>query len=291
MNHSSIYRLILTTGFCILTTILFTSCGQKEKSGAGSQESESHNAPEDKPAAEKPAAESKESAEGHDDHGSEAAGASYQEGKGIALLEETKKSLGLELAEVAEQSIWPNVRLTAQIYRSASEASRTYGHERQGNAYATSLVSQEMADQLKPGQKFAFVCKNSADANHEGVVLKIDRAQVPILGKAEALLELPDPDQSLAVGAFVEAEAPIGSAPQKMLSIPHSALLETSTGTYAFVQNGGFLLRTEIKTGARSKDTIEVTEGLYEGDTIAVKPVEALYLIELRTTKGGGHSH
>lgn len=273
MNHSSIHRLILTTGFCILTTLLFTNCGRKENAGVVSQNPE------------------EEGKGGHDDHGSEAAGATYQEGKGIALLEETKKSLGLELADVGEQSVWPKVSLTAQVYRAASEASRTYGHERQGNAYATALVSQEMAVQLKPGQKFTFVCKNSADANHEGVVLKIDQAQVAILGKAEALLELPDPDQSLTVGAFVEAGVPIGSAPQKMLGIPHSALLETSTGTYAFVQNGGFLLRTEIKTGARNNDTIEVTEGLYEGDTIAVKPVEALYLIELRATKGGGHSH
>jgi hypothetical protein len=38
-------------------------------------------------------------------------------------------------------------------------------------------------------------------------------------------------------------------------------------------------------------DRVEVSGGLYEGDTIAVRPAERLYLIELRATKGGGHSH
>lgn len=272
MKYSSVQRNVLTAGFWLLAALLLISCGRKENPGARAQNSE-------------------EGKGAHDDHGAEAAVASYQEGKGISLSEETKISLGLELAEVGEQAVWPTVKLTAQVYRTASEASRTYGSERQGNAYATALVSSEMAAQLKPGQKFAFVCKDNADVRHEGIVLKIDKAQVPVLGKAEALVQLPDPDQSLAVGAFVEAEVSVGNGPRTMLGIPHSALLETSTGTYAFVQNGGFLLRTEIKTGARNKDNIEITEGLYEGDTIAVKPVEALYLIELRATKGGGHSH
>jgi hypothetical protein len=30
---------------------------------------------------------------------------------------------------------------------------------------------------------------------------------------------------------------------------------------------------------------------LLEGDTVVTRPVQTLYLIELRATKGGGHSH
>ncbi|MES2309138.1 MAG: hypothetical protein V4507_09805, partial [Verrucomicrobiota bacterium] len=78
---------------------------------------------------------------------------------------------------------------------------------------------------------------------------------------------------------------------QKHLNIPRSALLETSQGSFVFVKNGDSWLRTEIKVGHSSKETIEITEGLHEGETIATQPVEALYLIELRSTKGGGHSH
>jgi len=232
-----------------------------------------------------------ESGAEEDGHGVEAAGAAYRDGKGIELPEETRKSIGLELVEVGEREMWPRQTLTAQVYRSAAEASRTYGREREGNAYATALISKEQADLFRPGQKFTFRCREGEDSTHDGVIWKIDTVQLSSLGKAEALLELPDGDRSLAVGAFIEAKVSIGSAPQKGISVPHSAILETSTGKYAYVQNGGHLLRTEIKTGAGNEEYVEVTEGLYEGDTIVVKPVETLYLIELRATKGGGHSH
>jgi hypothetical protein len=238
----------------------------------------------------KHSAEAKEPA-AHDDHGAEASGASYQEGKGISMSEETRKSLGLEVMEVGEQVLTPTIALTGQIYRASSEPSRTYGKERSGNAYATALISRELVDKLAVGQKLNFLPQGSSASPQEGTVWKIDSAQMSVLGKAEALLELRDAAHALAVGAFVEAKVPIGKEPRKMIAIPRSALLEASTGRYAFVQNGSFLLRTEIKTGAQTDDFVEVTEGLYEGDNIAVKPVEALYLIELRATKGGGHSH
>lgn len=214
------------------------------------------------------------------DHGSEAAGASFQEGKGIALLDETKQAIGLELAEVTEQALQPSLNLTAQVYRAATESSRIYGQEQTGYAYATALVSPEAGAQLQPGQKFAL-----------GTVWKVDQTQLPVLGQVEVLLALPNAEKNLAVGAFIEVKIPLGTASQKVVSIPRTAVLQTATGTFAFVKNAGFLLRTEIKTGAENQEIVEVTEGLYEGDTIAVKPVEALYLIELRSTKGGGHCH
>jgi hypothetical protein len=46
-----------------------------------------------------------------------------------------------------------------------------------------------------------------------------------------------------------------------------------------------------VRTGAESSEYIEITDGLYAGDIVVSNPVEMLYLIELRATKGGGHSH
>jgi hypothetical protein len=136
-----------------------------------------------------------------------------------------------------------------------------------------------------------FAFSDDAAVDQEGVVWKIEATQIPVLGQAEILLELTDEDHRLAVGNFVAVQVPLGSTPRVLMGVPPSAVLETSTGTYAFVKNGNYLLRTSIKTGLKNKDYIEITEGLYEGDTVAVKPVEALYLIELRETKGGGHCH
>ena len=43
----------------------------------------------------------------HHDHGQEATGARYAEGKGITLLDETRKAIGLELAGAEEREIAP----------------------------------------------------------------------------------------------------------------------------------------------------------------------------------------
>lgn len=232
----------------------------------------------------------KKTTEDHDDHGAENVSTSYEEGKGIRLAEETQKSLGLVLAEVGEQELNPTLSLTAQVYRASSESSRVHGKERSGQAYASALVSKEFTEKLTPGKRVSFTIKGKNDSSQDGTIWKIDPVQMAMLGKAEVLIELPDPNRSLAVGDFVEAQLPLGNR-RKTVAIPRSALLETSMGTYAFVQNGDYLLRTEVKTGLQTSDAVEITEGLYEGDLLVVKPVEALYLIELRSTKGGGHSH
>ena len=68
-------------------------------------------------------------------------------------------------------------------------------------------------------------------------------------------------------------------------------LLESQTLVECGVQNGDHLLRTPVTTGVENAEHVEITDGIYVGDVVATHPVETLYLIELRATKGGGHSH
>jgi hypothetical protein len=111
------------------------------------------------------------------------------------------------------------------------------------------------------------------------------------VNSVEAILQIPDPRNTLKVGEFVSGSVVESGAEETVLTIPRSAVLETATGKFAFVQNGDYLLRTPITTGAENTDYAEITDGIYAGDVVATKPVETLYLIELRATKGGGHSH
>ena len=75
-----------------------------------------------------------------------------------------------------------------------------------------------------------------------------------------------------------------------MITVPRSAVLETATGKFAFVENGDYLLRTSIVTGAETAEYgnhRRDLRGRYRRD----QTCRNLYLIELRATKGGGHSH
>ena len=259
----------------ILMPFLFSACNEKEN----------HTDNHDKKQA---TTEKKES--DHSDHQGNSSGATFQEGQGILLSDETRQALDLELVEVIEQMLQPSITLKAQVYRSASESSRHYSPERKGFAYATALMETNFATPLQPKQKL-FFSETETNQALEGTIWRLDSTQFSVLGKVEALLEFPDPSAKWRVGDFIEVQIPLSNQTRKALTLPSSAVLQTANGTFAYVLNGKHLLRTEIKTDAENKGYVEVTEGLYEGDTVAVKPVETLYLIELRATKGGGHSH
>lgn len=223
----------------------------------------------------------------HHDHGEEAAGARHAEGKGIALLDETKKAIGLELAEAEEREIAPIVPLEAQVYRAANEASRP-GGEQSGSAYATALVNPAAAEKLKGGELAAMM---RDDQSYEARIWRIDPVTKAAVNNVEVILQIPDPQNALRIGEFISGSVTQSDVRQTALTVPRSAVLETATGKFAFVVNGDYLLRTPVNTGAESADHVEITDGLYAGDTVVSNPVETLYLIELRATKGGGHSH
>ncbi len=69
--------------------------------------------------------------------------------------------------------------------------------------------------------------------------------------------------------------------------VPAQALLRTSEGSFVFVQNGQRWLRTPVKVGVESVGTIQVADGLLEGDVVAVAGVRDLWLAELQAIKGG----
>lgn len=217
--------------------------------------------------------------EGHD-HGAEGGGASFKEGKGLSLAGETREALGLTTVEVAPSTLEPVVNLTAQVYRAAGEDSG------EGVALAAATVDPSIAPRIPSGAKVRFAL---GKRSLEGTVRTVDPTQTATIGKAEVLLDLPDPARGLAIGAFVPVTVRLPSV--EATSIPRSAVLETSTGKFAYVKNGDFLLRTPVTTGIESPDAIEITDGLYDGDVVVTNPVEPLYLIELRATKGGGHCH
>lgn len=223
----------------------------------------------------------------HHDHGEEAAGARFVEGKGIMLLDETKNAIGLQLAEAEQRELVPAVSLEAQVYRGATEPSRS-GGEQSGSAYATAFVGPPLAEKLKSGEPAVL---ETHDAEYKAVVWRVDPISKEAVNNVEVILQIPDPQGSLKVGEFMSGSVTESGAAATVVAIPRSAVLETATGKFAFVQNGDYLLRTPIVTGSESVDYVEIADGIYEGDIVVTHPVETLYLIELRATKGGGHSH
>lgn len=227
---------------------------------------------------------------GHAEHGAEEEpGASFKEGKGIRLSDEATKALDVTVEEVTSRKLKPSVKVTAQIYRTARETGGSV--ERSGLAYASAFVDGHVAAKLKAGETVTAIVPSNPSTTLQATLTKVDNSLVASTDKAEVLIESPDPENLFKMGEFITVELPEAATPQDVVAVPFSAVLDTAAGKFAYVKNGDFVLRTPIKTGPASGDFIEITDGIYEGDTIAVTGAEALYLIELRSTKGGGHSH
>lgn len=69
--------------------------------------------------------------------------------------------------------------------------------------------------------------------------------------------------------------------------IPATALLRTAKGTFVFVANGSWFLRTPVTVGENDGPWLTVKDGLYEGDVVVTRGVQALWLAEIQAVNGG----
>jgi hypothetical protein len=254
----------------IASAALIAGCGHKEGDG------HDHGA--------------KEEAHGKDDghgHGEESpSGASFKPGKGVILVDETRKILGVEVADVEERKLPGQVEFTAQVFGT------THNHGSDSNDHSaclvrgTGLVSTNMASVVAPGQSVELL-QGSAEAIR-GKVLSIQKGLA--LGESEIVVGFSSAAQNIQFGEFIPARILL-SRDASVTAVPSTALLRTAEGTFVYTVNGDAFFRTQVKTGAETDGWAEITDGLLAGDQVATKAVQTLWLIELRATKGGGHSH
>jgi hypothetical protein len=196
---------------------------------------------------------------------------SFKEGKGLSLSEETRRFIGLEIAEVSERKLAGQVTTEVQVYQTASNS-----------IHASGLISREQAKLLQPGQSALLETKDGKSGN--GKLVRVDEQIQSASGQAELIVEISG--AQYARGTFLTAT--FSAAKKETVTvIPRSALLRAAEGDFVYAVNGDHLTRTAVKVGADSGDFVEIMDGLYSGDKVAVKPVQTLWLTELRFVKGG----
>lgn len=271
----NIFKISFSVLFLVMS-LVFVGCGREENHDRIGKEEKEHS--------------ETETCKEDDGHGSEheagESGASFAEGKGLKLTPETVEAMGLKTAEVAEHSFERQITTTAQVYRTARETVRSASFERPGYAYASAFLDPSQATFLQERQKVEVILHQS---KFDAQLAKIDRAMEAFNKQIELLIEIKDSGNNLAQGTFIQAV--LRGQSKKTVAIPHSAILKTATGTFVYVVNGDYLFRTPVEIGMEGENLMEIKEGLYEGDVIVEEPVQKLWLIELRFTKGSGHSH
>lgn len=269
------HRFITLIPAAFLAAMLIAGCGRKESDSH--KEGDGHN-------------HSAEKTEGKDDghgHGEEApAGASFKSGKGVMVTEETKKILGVVVAEVTEQKLPSQISFNMQVFGEKHHHNIRDNDHAGCDVHGSGLVTPDKAAVLRAGQ--AVQVQTHSNESLAGVVLEVKKAQA--LGESEVIVGVTNATDKMKPGEFLAAVVTLPRE-ESVTVIPRSALLRTSEGTFVYAVNGDAFVRTAVKVGSESDGLLEITDGLLAGDSVVKKPVETFYLIELRATKGGGHSH
>lgn len=102
-----------------------------------------------------------------------------------------------------------------------------------------------------------------------------------------------NPDNILKPGQF--APVYLTNSSREAIAVPTDAVIREGKGSHVYVQSGQNTFRPQmVKTGIEGFDRVEITEGLKEGDTIAITGAYLLYS-EIILKKGSdpmaGHNH
>lgn len=212
--------------------------------------------------------------EGHDDHdeGGGESSATFKEGIGLVFPSDVLAAMGVRTAEVEERLLPLTIDLVAQVY------------DMLASPRAVAPVSPESARNLTVG------LSASLPTTAEARLTEISRTLEAAANRVELIFDLPSRAEPYQLGETLKLRLKLAPDAPKV-SVPRAALLDTALGTFVYLINGEAFLRTPVTTGAMDDDIVEITDGVFEGDTVVTSPVSQLWLTELRLTKGGGHSH
>ena len=102
-----------------------------------------------------------------------------------------------------------------------------------------------------------------------------------------------NPESKLKPGQQVQVA--LTHSAKEAIAIPVDAVIRDGKGTHIYLQAGHNTFRPQmVKTGVESFDLVEITEGLKEGDTVAVSGAYLLYseiILKKGTDPMAGHNH
>ena len=102
-----------------------------------------------------------------------------------------------------------------------------------------------------------------------------------------------NPDGMLKPGQF--AQVYLTHSSKHAIAVPVDAVIRDGKGSHVYLQSGHNTFRPQVvKTGVEGFDQVEITEGLNEGDTVAITGAYLLYseiILKKGTDPMAGHNH
>lgn len=187
---------------------------------------------------------------------------------GLTVPKKIADFIGLKIVDVEERVVPTIHQFSAQVYSL-----------RNGQAFATASLDKQTTELLRTGTALKVTASDG-----KAMVAKI--ASLSTNGISETLLEIEDPEGVLQGAAHLTVSVTTGGD-ENVVSVPRDALLKTVEGHFVYTVSGDRLVRTAVEIGGINELFANITDGLFSGDQIAVRPVMTLWLAELQSLRGG----
>lgn len=202
----------------------------------------------------------------------EVIGPEYSANKGLFVPEITRRSLGLKIVDATEEKLDASVEFSLRVFEVRGERVRASG-----------MITPQMAGLLKVGQSAQI--RQSGGPAVAGTVVSLSDQLHKATGSWEAVVEFAK-SATEVVDTFVTVQAATGSG-QAVTTVPESAVIKSTEGTFVYTVSGEHFVRTPVKLGAAAAKRVEIKDGLYSGDQVVSEAAMSLWLTELAAIKGG----
>ena len=130
-------------------------------------------------------------------------------------------------------------------------------------------IPEKMGPWIKPGQIAEILVEAYTDRKFSGKIWRVsptvDASKRTFV--VEALV--PNPNNQLKPGSYARARVPTDRV-DTVLMVPYRAVNYVLGSNKAYVINNGVIDARDVKLGDRLEEEVEVTEGLKDGDTVAL---------------------
>lgn len=127
---------------------------------------------------------------------------------------------------------------------------------------------------VSPGQRVEATGAAFDDRRFAGEIATIDSRIDPVSRAFRVRAEIPNPDLALPAGMFMLVELTL--AERDALTVPEAAVLLADRQASVFVIEDGRATLREVELGQREIGRVEVTDGLEEGELVAVTGLQQL---------------
>lgn len=130
-------------------------------------------------------------------------------------------------------------------------------------------VPEKYKDQLKVGDQVQFSVAQQGSKMFTGKVYAIDPGIDPMTRTSSMRALVSNPGNLLSPGAFANVHIDLEAIPDAVM-IPTQALIPTTRDNQVIIYKGGKASFVNVQTGIRTKDDVQITDGVQIGDTVII---------------------